>query len=189
MSTKINNLDNYKYEINPDYVDTTRIIEFARDHNYEFDTSDLNWSMMCKSKSMKTMKFLDQNKDWICLHTLMYNNSKATLWLLKRVLEDEKYKSNLEIIWNLISSTSTEIAKKMCELHPEDIVWDELSRNRSKWAVELLSKHPEKINKEIFYQHHIDGGYGSNPKIKEILTKYKKDFDLIKMTNIKKSLI
>jgi len=144
MSSIINNSNNYEYEIESDVdsrffnLDCTRLVEFAREHNYKFNASELNWSQMCKSNSMDTMKFLDENKPWICWGTIMNNSSDEAWWLIERALNDTNDKT--KEIWNIISSTKTAIAKKLCELHPEHIVWDELSRNRAEWAIEIMNK-------------------------------------------------
>ena len=196
--TKIHNTSNYKFEIystlyeddsddsDDEYNEllekrrTTRKRRWAMEEKgFKFKAFDLDWLKMCRSKSMETMKFLDQNKLWVNIFAIMNNNSHGAWWLMKRMLKDKR--TNLEHIWKLMSSTDTAMSKNLCELYPEHIVWDKISRNTTDWAVEILSKYPEKVNKEIFYMYHqASGSLKRQVNIKYIINKYIEEFKLIK---------
>ena len=178
MSSIIINTNNYKYPF----------LEKDYDEDYKFKASDLDWLTMCKSESMDTMEFLSENRPWIIWYTIIKNGSDATWWLIQLVLEDvengKDKTDNTKEIWSLMSSMETEMAKDLCELYAKYIVWDKISNNKADWAVELLIKNQEKMNKEIFYQCHVQchvfGGLLNIPvNVKEILNKYTEEFDLI----------
>jgi len=71
----IYNCYNYDFEIKSVYG--SKFIEFGKKNGYDFDASYLDWDLMCRSNSMNTMRFLNQNKLWVNIFAIMNNKSDA----------------------------------------------------------------------------------------------------------------